>query len=115
MLTFARHVRDRFDFSQERAGIVKWSDSGLRPPVDTSKGEYGHLYDGGDTALYDSVAEGLKLLGRPQQGDCVYAITDGGDNASKSPVLQTKAAFLRSGVRLFVLFPPGSSPLTAEE
>ncbi len=52
--------------------------------------------------MFDAILEGLKLLGVVQPGDAIYAITDGGENASHAPGAQTKEALLQSGVRLFV-------------
>ena len=41
------------------------------------------------------------MLGTTQPGDAIYAITDGGENASHATAVQTKAALLQSGVRVF--------------
>jgi von Willebrand factor type A domain len=93
MLTFARDVRDVFDFSNSRPNITKWLEEGPARRPDLK-----HL---AKTALFDAILEGLKLLGATQPGDSIYAITDGGENASHATAVQTKAALLQSGVRVF--------------
>jgi len=55
----------------------------------------------GKTALWDAIQAGLADLDPPQQGDIIYAITDGGDNASKARPTEVQRALLRAGVRLF--------------
>jgi hypothetical protein len=95
MLTFSNLVRERFDFSQNRDVISNWlkrySD---RPPKLKHKEV--------ETALLDAILDGLSLLQPVQPGDALYAVTDGGDNASHVSISQTKGALLGSGVRLFV-------------
>jgi hypothetical protein len=93
LLTFSGEVRDVLDFSQGRAAIAKWlkEDPGQRPNHKYSK----------PTALFDAILVGLKLLQPVQPGDAVYAITDGGDNASRASASKTKSSLLHSGVRLF--------------
>lgn len=93
LLTFSGKVRDVFDFHQGRTAIAKWLKEG--PP------EQPHPKHPARTALFDAVLEALKLLQPVQPGDAVYAITDGGDNASAASTAHTKAALLQSGVRLF--------------
>lgn len=100
LLAFATTIQARFDFSQGRDAIAKWFAAGGQERFRDAKGK--------KTALYDSIAEALKLLNPVQPGDSLYAITDGGDNASKSPLLRTKTALLQSGVRLYLLVPPDS-------
>jgi hypothetical protein len=92
LLTFSRQVRDRFDFHQGREAITKWLEE--RPAAPFSKGD-------NRTALFDAVSDALQLLQPYQLGDVVYAITDGGDNASKTSAASLRAALLNSGVRLF--------------
>jgi hypothetical protein len=93
MLTFSGQVRDVLDFSQGRPAIAKWlkEDPGQRPNRKYSR----------TTALFDAILEALKLLQPVQPGDAVYAITDGGDNASLASARKTKSALLHSSVRLF--------------
>jgi len=69
----------------------------------------------GKTALWDAIQAGLADLDPAQQGDVIYAITDGGDNASKAEPAEVQKALLRAGVRLFVFLlmeplPPQRTP-----
>jgi len=93
MLTFANTVRDRFDFRQSRPAIAKWLSEG--------PGQRPKLKQPAKTALFDAILEALKLLDPIQPGDAIYAITDGGENASKASTGRTKIALRQSGVRLF--------------
>ena len=103
LVTFSGKVRDVFDFSQGRTAIAKWLKEG--PP------EQPHPKHPAKTALFDAVLEALKILQPVQPGDAVYAITDGGDNASAASTARTRAALLESGVRLFAfLFAEPLSP-----
>ncbi len=95
MLTFSGKVRDVFDFSQGRAAIAKWLTEG--------SGQHPSLSHPAKTALFDAILAGVKLLSPLEPGDVVYAITDGGDNASQASAMQTKAALQRSEGRLFAL------------
>lgn len=103
MLTFAGGVRDVFDFSQGRYAIAEWMNGPTQRPVGKVR----------KTALFDAIMECLKLFGPAQVGDVVYAITDGGDNASRNSYEVTEAALLQSQVRLFSFFfaePLGPNP-----
>lgn len=92
LVTFGGNTRDIFDFSRGRDAIGKWLSENIdRPPKFKDR----------RTALFDALSEGLKLLGAVQPGDVIYAITDGGDNASQTSARQVKAALLRSDIRLF--------------
>ena len=68
------------------------------------------------TALWDALQEGLNVLGSPQRGDVLYAITDGGDNASSTRPKEVERALLGAGVRLFAFLPLlPQGPPTPEE
>jgi hypothetical protein len=104
MLTFSGQVRDVFDFSQGSTAITNWLKQG--PSQRTN------IKIPARTALFDAILEGLKLLQPFQPGDAVYAITDGGENASHASTSYTKAILVKSGVRLFAflfaeVMPPG--------
>ena len=101
VLTFTDRIHDAFNFSQSRGAIAEWLNGpGQRPVLKFPR-----------TALFDSILEGLKMFGPVQPGDALYAITDGGDNASRKSEEQTKAALLWSRVRLFAfLFAPRLAP-----
>lgn len=94
LLTFAGSVRDVFDFSQNRTAIERWLKEG--------PGQQPKLKYPAKTALFDAVLQGLALLNPVQKGDAIYAVTDGGDNASAASAERTKAALGQAGVRLFV-------------
>ena len=94
MLTFAGGVRDVFDFLDGKKAITKWLSEGPSQRPDLR-------YPATRTALFDAILEGLKLFGPIQTGDALYAITDGGEDASQATQVQTKSALLHSGVRLF--------------
>jgi len=59
----------------------------------------------GKTALYDALTAALVELSPPHQGDTMYVITDGGDNASKTGRSELETALVTSGVRLFAFMP----------
>lgn len=56
---------------------------------------------GGDTALWDSVADSVGMFGDARVGDTIFAITDGEDNASRSRGQNTIANLASAGIRLF--------------
>jgi len=102
LLSFSDHVHDTFDFRESRSAISRWLRAG---PTQRSSLR-------GRTALRDAIVEGLRMLQPFRPGDAVYAITDGGDNASHISMDKTKAALRDSGVRLFAFLfaepmPPG--------
>jgi Mg-chelatase subunit ChlD len=103
LLTFSKNVQVKADFAKGRPAIADWLREGPSQP--------GNLK--GQTALFDAVSAGLKLLEPVRHGDAIYAVTDGGDNNSHTSKNQAEAALLKSGVRLFVfLF---SEPAPVEE
>ncbi len=55
------------------------------------------------TALLDAILEGLTLLQPPHEGDVIYLISDGGDNASRAKPDKVEQALLTAGVRLFAM------------
>lgn len=93
MLTFSGHVRDVFDFSRGRTAITNWLQQDPSRQVRTQIR--------GGTALLDAILEALKILQPFEPGNAIYAITDGGDNASRLSVRKAREMFLKSGVRLF--------------
>lgn len=92
MVAFGREVHKIFDFPQGRRAILNWlQENPDRPPKLNEEG----------TALFDAIIEGVKLLGDCRPGDALYAITDGGENASHVLAQQTEHVLLQWGVRLF--------------
>ena len=58
----------------------------------------------GGTAAFDAVASASDYLrSAPQEGDSIFLITDGGDNASRVSAADLRNHLLGSGVRIFVL------------
>ena len=55
------------------------------------------------TALFDAVMSARDLLGAPNLGDVVCALTDAGDNASRTEPKKVQEELLRTGVRLFAV------------
>lgn len=95
MLTFSNQVQDRFGFSEGRAAVAKWlHDQPNQPPL---------LKHPAKTALLDAIAESLRVLQPFKSGDAIYAITDGGDNNSRTSASQLMSELLSSGVRVFAL------------
>jgi hypothetical protein len=113
MLTFTSNVRDTFDFSTSRSVITNWLSKG--------PGQQPKLKFPARTALLDAILAGLKVLSPIQSGDAVYLITDGGDNVSQATLVQTEAALLDSGARLFALLfdlplpAPDDDPVTVTQ
>ncbi len=69
------------------------------------------------TALLDTILVGLTLLQPPHDGDVIYVISDGGDNASRAQPGKVEQALLTAGVRLFAMgldYGPGNRA-TVEE
>ena len=87
VVPFSDHVIDTIGFDTPKNEILK---------------KLSELRDGhGHTAFYDSLIYGAGLFGTPEPGDAIYAITDGGDNQSKSNESEVEREFLSKGVRLF--------------
>ena len=106
LLTFTGNVHDVFDFSQSRMWIERWLKDG---PAHSPK-----VNSSAKTALFDATLKGLALLNPVQKGDAIYAITDGGDDASKTSAEQAKAALLQAGVRLFAFLLADPQPPVTE-
>jgi hypothetical protein len=93
-LPFALQVLEVSDFAAGRNGIERLLQQG---PHDARKIKHGQ------TALWDAVLRGLKILDPYQRGDSLFVITDAGDNASKASAKNADEMLLRSGTRLFAL------------
>src|SRR5882762_4694768 len=57
----------------------------------------------GQTALRDAIRDSVKVLDSQQVGDVIFAITDGGDNKSKTEPRELIQILVTAGIRLFVL------------
>lgn len=87
VVVFSDHVIDTIGFDRPRREILQ---------------KLSARRDGkGQTAFYDSLIYGASLFGTTEPGDAVYAITDGGDNRSKSHPRDVEHKFVSKGVRLF--------------
>lgn len=67
------------------------------------------------TALWDALETAASEFSQPQQGDAIYAITDGGDNASKTSEKPLEEDLLNRGIRLFTFSVDPSAGPTPEE
>jgi hypothetical protein len=56
---------------------------------------------GSGTALWDSIRNASQIFASPMDGDSIYALTDGGDNASKVRPGNLSKALVAQGIRLF--------------
>jgi hypothetical protein len=68
--------------------------------------------DGRATTLWDALDEAISQMRPAREGDAIYAITDGIDNASKIKTKSVQEAFLATGIRFFsfVVDNPDSTP-----
>jgi hypothetical protein len=53
------------------------------------------------TALYDAIVSARSTLGASEFGDVIFAVTDGGDNRSRTEPKGVERDLLQAGVRLF--------------
>lgn len=106
MITFSKSSHEAFVFSHSRGAIATWLNEGpgRQPKLKGKEVE---------TAFFDAIVQGVQTLEPVQPGDALYAITDGGDNASHFTRAKAEAMLLQSGTRLFTLCLP--SFLAAEE
>jgi hypothetical protein len=93
LFTFASKVEKRFDLTSDHKEIEQWLDAPSTRDTSTLNGQ---------TALYKAILEALKELDPAQPGDAIYAITDGGENASAESKRHIGLALQKSEVRLFV-------------
>jgi len=94
LVVFAEGVFEVMDFGhtsgQILARIEQLSDSEKVTP----KGK-------GRTSLRDAILRATDLLGTPLPGDTIYAVTDGGDNASRASTKDLKRTLIARGTRFF--------------
>ena len=94
LIVFASKVVNSVGFAQGRLGVAR-ALSPLGQGVEVApKGQ-------GKTALCDAISAGIDLLDPPQSGDVIYAVTDGGENASKVKLARVKQRLLSAQVHLF--------------
>jgi len=97
LATFSNSLNTLVPPTTDRTKIREQIES-LFPPQDTrlplTKRE---------TALWDSIRGGVKLLDSHQIGDIIFLITDGMDNGSKTDASEATRSLLAGGIRLFTL------------
>ncbi len=103
LLTFGGRIVGRVDFAGGRQGVLQELEN-------IRLGRTSKAYGTGRTALYDAILEAVKTLGPSSEGDVIYAITDGGENASHNRHREVDNALLGAHLRLFafVLASPGA-------
>lgn len=69
----------------------------------------------GDTALFDSLREAVRLLQTPQVGDTIVLVTDGGENKSKLSTAELERELYTTGVRLILVLVKHPHPESPEE
>jgi hypothetical protein len=106
---FANQVDKMVDFTPKREPVLQQIDELRAGRKVLSKGFR-------RTSLWDTVVEAFKSFGTPRVGDAIYAITDGGDNASDADLAKVEKTLLSGGVRFFaILTPPHRGPVSPEE
>jgi hypothetical protein len=61
------------------------------------------------TALFDAIGSARGMLGGLEFGDVIFAVTDGGDNCSRTKPKRVEQDLLGAGIRLFSALPIGQS------
>jgi hypothetical protein len=69
----------------------------------------------GKTALYNALSSTSSLFKRPQFGDSIYLVTDGGDNHSSVDLRQLEDDLIARGVRVFVFLVSANTPYHTPE
>jgi Mg-chelatase subunit ChlD len=92
LVVFTSKIEKYIPLTRDRAEIQKelaWLQAG------TEKFE-------GKTSLWDTVSVASSEFDAPQEGDAIYAITDGGDNTSKTRLNQLREILSEKRIRLFM-------------
>jgi hypothetical protein len=108
MVLFASDIVKTFDFNHSPAEMTETLERFSDASKVAGKGRH-------STALIDAVLYGLTLLGSPQPGDVIYAVTDGGDNFSHHTQREMEEGLLKGGVRFFSFFLTDSNSPTEEQ
>jgi len=101
-MAFSERILDTAGFDQDRVALLK------RQAV-----IFEHLRGRGRTALYDAISSASGAFGVLDFGDVIYAVTDAGDNKSRTEPRRVEEDLLRARVRLFAVITHG--PPTPEE
>jgi hypothetical protein len=112
LILFNEKITEELDFAAGQARVV----NRLREIASDTSYEKNNVK--GRTALWDTVAEALKLLGPSNQSGVIYAITDGDDNVSKLTEKGIRQKIAQSDTRFFASLlpsPVGNRGRTPEE
>lgn len=93
LVAFSDRVNEKLDFAVGREALLR----------KVSEMDSDSIPGGGKgrTALLDALAESLGMLDKPELGDAVFAITDGGENSSRIRRKQAEGNLLHSEARFF--------------
>lgn len=97
LLLFNNEVTESVDFDQGNSAVEDKLQHIL------GNRDYVKSHVKGRTALRDAILAGLQMLRHPSSADSLYAITDGGDNASKHGVADLEQRLAATSVRLFAV------------
>ncbi len=95
LMFFGEKVESKTGFAESREALLQMASQEFRHSKQWK----------GDTALWDAVFEATLLLDKPQVGDSIVVITDGGDNHSKHRQAEVTAILLAQRIRLFAFVP----------
>jgi hypothetical protein len=92
LIAFSNSVGRTFGFGESRSAMQSWVNT-----IDPTRPSGIH----GKTSLRDAILAAEQLLEPHQEGDSIYAITDGGENDSRTKAKDVQAVLLRNHVRLY--------------
>ena len=95
LIRFDEQVRDVADFSPHNAQVAEVLKHVIEDETLSKKEMHGR------TALYDAIDRGLRLLDHPSSADLIFAVTDGGENASHIKHGALERELLANGVRFY--------------
>lgn len=103
LAVFSKKINQTVNFSTDRQAFHKEL---MEMAADTNPSPKGQ----GVTALRDAIFGSLSLFGRSQEGDVLYVISDGGENASHIPSGRLKQAILDTRIRVFAMLAVDPDP-----
>jgi hypothetical protein len=106
LLMFSDKIEQRIGFSGGAAAISK------RMAEIKADHTYERKHVRGTTALRDAVIAAVELLKEPGFKDSIYAITDAGDNKSRSRLRDVRNELASRGIRLFFTLVASAGPET---
>ena len=105
LIAFSNTDYKTFPFSDSRSDMLSWLDA-----INSTQRSGPH----GKTALRDAIAAADRLLDPHQEGDVIYAITDGGENDSSTTATELQTVLLRNHVRLYTFLLADRTPIDEE-